>query len=151
QTRHAWGQTATTLAQEGYSAVTLDLRGHGESDWDPNGAYELGDFSSDLEQVLQKMPTKPVLVGASLGGLTALTLEGAAHAPHSRGLVLVDVTPRISPVGVSKILSFMGARSDGFSSVEEAADAVNEYLPHRKRPKDLSGLARNLRRGEDGR
>ena len=45
----------------------------------------------------------------------------------------------------------MGARPEGFASAEDAADFIAEYLPHRPRPKDVSGLAKNLRRGEDGR
>jgi pimeloyl-ACP methyl ester carboxylesterase len=39
----------------------------------------------------------------------------------------------------------MDSAPNGFASVEEAADAVSKYLPHRQRPKDTSGLKRNLR------
>src|ERR1700730_11710676 len=39
----------------------------------------------------------------------------------------------------------------GFANFEEAADAISEYLPHRPRPRDLSGLKRNLRLRDDGR
>src|SRR3546814_14158383 len=39
----------------------------------------------------------------------------------------------------------------GFASLEEAADAISAYNPHRPRPKDLSGLAKNLRQHEAGR
>ena len=37
QTRHSWHGTATTLADRGWRAVSLDMRGHGESHWDPDG------------------------------------------------------------------------------------------------------------------
>jgi pimeloyl-ACP methyl ester carboxylesterase len=66
-------------------------------------------------------------------------------------LVLVDVAPRLELPGVSRIVGFMTAHPDGFASLEEAAEAVSAYLPHRPRPNDLGGLAKNLRQGEDGR
>ena len=46
----------------------------------------------------------------------------------------------------------MGANAeDGFATLDDAADAIAAYQPHRPRPKDLSGLAKNLRLGDDGR
>jgi pimeloyl-ACP methyl ester carboxylesterase len=66
--------------------------------------------------------------------------------------VLVDVTPRLDPQGARHILDFMGAKvQDGFASLEEAADTIAAFIPHRQRPKDLSGLAKNLRLHPDGR
>lgn len=52
---------------------------------------------------------------------------------------------------MQRIVAFMGASPDGFASLEEVADAVASYLPHRPRPKDLGGLQKNLRVGPDGR
>jgi non-heme chloroperoxidase len=151
QTRHSWSGTAQRLAREGWHALSLDLRGHGESDWAPDGAYDLDDFVLDLIAVVRALPQRPVLVGASLGGMAALCAEGEAKEPLLAGVVLVDVTPRLEPQGVVRIVSFMTDRPDGFASLEEAADAVAAYRQHRARPSDLSGLEKNLRRGEDGR
>ncbi len=152
QTRQSWGGAARTLAGAGFHALTLDLRGHGESGWDPEGDYTTGAFVADLRGVLAQLPaTKPFLVGASLGGLTAMMAEGASPESVSRGVVLVDVTPRLEVRGVLRVIGFMRARPEGFASLEEAADAVADYLPHRRRPKDLGGLEKNLRRGDDGR
>jgi hypothetical protein len=64
---------------------------------------------------------------------------------------MVDVVPRLSPEGVAKITLFMRARPEGFASLEETADAVAAYNPHRPRPKDVTGLIKNLRRRADGR
>jgi non-heme chloroperoxidase len=86
-----------------------------------------------------------------MGGLISLTAAGEAREPSIRALVLVDVTPRVDPGGRARIIGFMRDRPDGFTSVEEAADAIAAYLPHRPRPKDLSGLHRNLRLKADGR
>lgn len=151
QTRHAWGGTARTLAAQGWYAVALDLRGHGNSDWAPDGNYDIDTFVGDLRRVLTHFERPPVLVGASLGGITALLTEGESPQPVSSAVVLVDITPRVEQQGVERILAFMTARLEGFTSLEEAADTVAQYIPHRPRPKDLSGLEKNLRKGPDGR
>ncbi len=151
QTRHAWGVTAQTLAARGWYAVSLDLRGHGESDWAPDGDYTIDAFVADLRSVMRHYTQTPALIGASLGGMTSLLTTGEAQTAVSRALVLVDITPRTNPEGTSRIRAFMTARPDGFSSLEEAAETIAAYLPHRPRPKNLSGLAKNLRLREDGR
>ncbi|HEY8156179.1 MAG TPA: alpha/beta hydrolase [Myxococcota bacterium] len=151
QTRHSWSGTALALAREGWRALSLDLRGHGESDWSPSGAYDLEDFVRDLAGVAHALPRPPVVVGASLGGMTALCAEGESQDGLLAAVVLVDVTPRLEPRGVIRIISFMTDRPEGFASLEEAADAVAAYREHRARPSDLAGLAKNLRRGDDGR
>jgi len=151
QTRHAWGGTAEALAREGWHAVAVDLRGHGESDWSPTRDYSVGAFVADVRACAARFRERPVLVGASLGGISALLAEGEAPAPLCAGLVLVDIAVRIELAGARRIISFMQARPEGFASLEEAADAVAAYLPHRRRPPDLAGLGRNLRRRADGR
>ena len=151
QTRHAWGGAAAALASDGFYAIALDARGHGESDWHPEGHYELAAFAADLAAVTARLERAPAVVGASLGGLTSLIAYAAAAAPPFRALVLVDVAPRLEPEGVSRVIGFMAANPEGFASVEEAAEAIAAYLPHRRRPRDLSGLSKNLRLRDDGR
>lgn len=150
QTRHAWGGTAEALAEDGWGPLAVDLRGHGESDWSPDGDYAFESFAADVAAVARACAGPPVLVGASLGGIASL-LAIAFHEAPARALVLVDVAPRIELAGAARIMQFMTARPDGFASLEEVADAVAGYLPHRERPRDLGGLAKNLRRGDDGR
>jgi pimeloyl-ACP methyl ester carboxylesterase len=151
QTRHSWGRAASELSARGYYVVALDLRGHGDSDWAPDSNYGIDAQVGDIRAVMRQMPTPPVLIGASMGGLIALTVAGEAAEPAARALVLVDVTPKVDPGGRARIIGFMRDRPDGFASIEEAADAITAYLPHRPRPRDLSGLRRNLRRHADGR
>ena len=151
QTRHAWGGTAKALARAGWYAVALDLRGHGESDWSPAGDYAFDRFADDTIAVARALG-RPAVVGASLGGLAGLLANARADGPSASHLVLVDVTPRMNPDGVDAIKAFMADRvEEGFASLEEAADAVARYLPHRPRPRDTGGLRKNLRRGDDGR
>jgi len=150
QTRHAWGGTAAALARHGWYAVALDMRGHGDSDWAADGDYTVDTLAADLHRVAAALG-RPAVVGASLGGITALLAEGEAATSISRALVLVDIAPRVEPAGVHRIVSFMTERPEGFASLEDAADAVAAYNAHRPRPADVSGLKKNLRLGPDGR
>jgi pimeloyl-ACP methyl ester carboxylesterase len=150
QTRHSWGRAAAELAASGYFVVSLDLRGHGDSDWAADGDYSLTTLSRDVQAVAAQLPARPVLVGASLGGIAALLAVGESDAPVARGLVLVDITPKIDPAGVKRITDFMNARPEGFATLDEAADAVANYMRGRPRPTAATGLLKNLR-WRDGR
>jgi len=151
QTRHAWGTTLQTLSSR-WHVLSVDLRGHGDSAWAPDGDYTIEAFASDVRAVTSTLPSPPVLVGASLGGLSSL-IAIADHPDEdiARALVLVDVAPRLEPAGIARIGEFMTAHLDGFASLEEVADVIHAYNPHRPRPKDLSGLTKNLRQRADGR
>ena len=153
QTRHSWAGTWRVLVEAGWHAWSLDLRGHGESDWSEDGDYSLDAFAGDIVTVTASLPTPPILVGASLGGLTSLVAVTEAPDPAqvARALVLVDVAHRVEVAGRERIGAFMTGNIDGFASLEEAADAIAAYNPHRPRPTDLSGLAKNLRQRPDGR
>lgn len=150
QTRHSWGHTARRLASSGWTAVSLDARGHGESEWDPGLDYSLDAFAGDLVAFLTTLERRSVLVGASLGGMTALTVAGE-HPDLVSGLVLVDVVVQVEPAGVERIREFMTAHTDGFGSLDEVADAIAAYNPLRRRPRNLEGLRKNVRLGADGR
>ena len=60
-------------------------------------------------------------------------------------MVLVDVVPRFEKSGSARIRDFMFGHLHGFRSLEEAADAIAAYLPHRTRPRNAEGLKKNLR------
>jgi len=150
QTRHSWGDTGQHLANQGFRAICLDARGHGDSDWDPEGRYLFEDFSADLDLVIQELPRRPVLVGASLGGFASLLYSGE-FPERVEALVLVDIAPTVQLKGVRRILSFMSRHGDGFASLEEVADAVAQYMPRRKRPPTMGGLQKNVRLSDDGR
>ena len=153
QTRHSWGTTLNALADKGWRAYAVDLRGHGESEWAADGDYTLDAFAGDVLAVSRTLDAPPALVGASLGGIASLAAIGE-HPDEAvaRALVLVDVAPRMEEQGRMRIGAFMAEHmTDGFASLDEVADAIQRYNPHRPRPSDLSGLAKNLRHGPDGR
>ncbi len=154
QTRQSWARTAQRLAAAGQTALSLDLRGHGDSDWSVDGSYGMQHNVRDLQALLAALDERPALIGASMGGLTALMTLGQAGdggLDTARCLVLVDVAPKMETAGLSRIRDFMQAAPDGFASVEDAADAVAAYLPGRARPQGSAGLLKNLRLGHDER
>ena len=151
QTRQSWGGTSQVLADVGFLALTVDQRGHGESDWAADGNYGISAYARDVRAVASQLGRPVALVGASLGGLASLLAVAEQPGVDATALVLVDVTPRMRQDGRDRIGDFMRGKPEGFASVEEAADAVSQYLPDRPRPKDVSGLRRNLRPGPDGR
>ncbi len=150
QTRHSWGTALTRLADSGFRACALDLRGHGESSWSADGEYQIVSHVGDITQILQFFGRPAALVGASLGGAVGLVTAAELPAMVS-ALVLVDIAPRPKAAGVAEIVAFMRDTLKGFDTVDEAADAVARYLPHRPRPPDQSGLLKNLRLRDDGR
>ncbi|MXP23507.1 alpha/beta fold hydrolase [Gordonia sp. HNM0687] len=157
QTRHSWDRSARALQAIGWEVITLDARGHAQSDWSPEGDYRIGVLVDDLLAIVDQVSDldgpdlgRPVVVGASMGGMTGLIAEGE-HPGLLRALVLVDITPRIEPEGVARIAEFMRSAPDGFADLEAVADAVSAYRPNHPRPKNIEGLRKNVRTGEDGR
>ncbi len=160
QTRHAWRATAAELARRGWTAYAVDQRGHGDSEWVADGGYTFPNFASDVKSVADELARKhgvrPAAIGASMGGVASMLAEGETFRDTGdhvlSSLVLVDITPRVDYEGVDKVQGFMRAHAkEGFATIEEAADAVAAYLPHRPRPKSTEGLKKNLRLGPDGR
>tara|TARA_B100001057_G_C22785652_1_gene925437 strand:+ start:366 stop:1211 length:846 start_codon:yes stop_codon:yes gene_type:complete len=151
QTRHAWGATTKKLSECGFYTLAIDLRGHGDSDWCPNGDYAIENFRDDLVSIIKQIDRPASLVGASLGGMISLSLAGdESLSKHCNALIMVDIGINPNEDGSNEILNFMRSGSDGFGSIEEASDAISKYLPHRQKPKDLSGLKKNLRLKYDG-
>jgi len=139
------------LIERGYFVVNYDARGHGESDWSASGDYSLDALSSDLLAVRGTIDGPVAFVGASMGGMTSFYTIGISSDLVADALVMVDIALRPAEEGADKIQKFMTANHDGFADLNEAADAVAAYNPDRPRPKDPSGLMRNLRLRDDGR
>lgn len=151
QTRHSWGNSAIEVARRGWHAIAYDHRGHGDSGWSADGAYPIGRFAADQLAIARQLPRPPVLVGASLGGLSAMLAQGELDPDAFAAVVLVDVTPRLNPAGAMNIIGFMREHAEeGFASLQEAADIIAEYTG-RPRRRNLDGLGKNLRLGADGR
>jgi pimeloyl-ACP methyl ester carboxylesterase len=145
QNRFSWKNTGRVLADEGFHVVALDSRGHGDSDRAPDADYHVETLTADVIQVLDAIDRPVNLIGASMGGLTGILAADLAGPDRVTRLVLVDVVPRFEKNGSARIREFMFSGLHGFGSLEEAADAVAAYLPHRTRPRSPEGLKKNLR------
>jgi pimeloyl-ACP methyl ester carboxylesterase len=145
QNRFSWKNTGQVLADEGFHVVALDSRGHGDRDRAPNADYDVETLTSDVMHVLDAIGRPVNLIGASMGGLTGILVADEAGPDRVTRLVLVDVVPRFEKNGSARIRDFMFSGLHGFGSLEEAADAVAAYLPHRTKPRSPEGLKKNLR------
>jgi non-heme chloroperoxidase len=151
QTRHSWQSTAGRVAEAGFRTLSVDARGHGDSDWAADGDYSIDAFAGDLRAVATRLGRPVALVGASLGGLASLIAAGEEPAVDCSAVILVDVTPRVNEIGRGEILNFMRLSATGFRSLDEAAGAITRHLPGGSRSPSKDGLRRNLRRCDDGR
>ncbi len=150
QNRHSWHKTGQILAERGYHVIALDTRGHGDSDRAPDADYAIETLTADAVAVIEAIGRPVALIGASMGGLTSILVADEAGPQRVTKLVLVDVVPRYEKDGSARIRDFMASHIDGFDSLEQAADAVAAYLPHRTKPRSPEGLKKNLR-SRDGR
>jgi pimeloyl-ACP methyl ester carboxylesterase len=145
QNRFSWKNTSQILADQGFHVVALDSRGHGDSDRAPNANYSVDALCADTMAVLEQIGRPVALIGASMGGMTGMLVADEAGPEKVTQLVLVDVVPRYEKDGSARIRDFMASGKDGFETLEQAADAVAAYLPHRTRPRSPAGLKKNLR------
>jgi pimeloyl-ACP methyl ester carboxylesterase len=145
QNRYSWKNTCQILADDGLHVVALDSRGHGDSDRAPNADYSVDTLCTDTHSVLDQIGRPTILIGASMGGMTAMPVAHEAGPDKVTKLVLVDVVPRYEKDGSARIREFMASGLNGFESLDEAADAVASYLPHRAKPRSPEGLKKNLR------
>src|SRR5581483_9794719 len=140
QTRHSWAGAMNALVDAGYHVINYDSRGHSDSGWAADGAYSMRDRAKDLHGILEEVHGPVALVGASMGGNTALYVSASHGGFPLKALVLVDIVPEPSEEGIKHIRAFMERNIDGFDSLDEVVEAVASYNPHRPRPKDASGL-----------
>jgi pimeloyl-ACP methyl ester carboxylesterase len=132
-----------------YHLLAPDLPNHGDSDPVEDDIGSRHVLAGTLPPLYDQFGIAPaVVVGASLGGITAITLA-AARPDLVGGIVLIDIGHRLEEEGVKRIIDFLGAH-ESFGSLSEAATAIARYLPQRKEVRPES-LTRNLRQRSDGR
>jgi pimeloyl-ACP methyl ester carboxylesterase len=129
----------------------MDMRGHGDSAWAPSPpAYNMDHLIRDSRAIVSAIGERPVALGASVGGMSALLSEGEMPGQY-RAMVLVDIAPRLEKEGVDKISAFMRTGVEGFPDLGAAGEAIARYSTHRRRASNLDGLKKNLRLRDDGR
>lgn len=155
QNRHYWAKAARALISAGRYVISLDLRGHGDSDWAADQDYSLDAFIADLLAVLEQVQVKPAIVGSMLGGLIGLTAIGERTLHDTDeiagALILANSNPRIQNDRRLRITDFLSSRPEGFASLEDAAATLTAYRGCEPDARTAGSLRRNLRKREDGR
>jgi pimeloyl-ACP methyl ester carboxylesterase len=146
-TAHTWDFTCLQLRHD-YRCLALDLRGHGDS----GGEGIVVDpplLRDDIHGAVAHLGLKEfVLIGMSLGGLTAMAYA-AAFSRTLNGVVIVDASPTIREEGGREIGQFTRARP-AFASLDEAIEAAHKFNPARPKEHLRYSLLHNLRAGADG-
>ncbi|HMO76838.1 MAG TPA: alpha/beta fold hydrolase [Sphingopyxis sp.] len=103
QTRAVWASIAEALEQAGRRVISLDLRGHGGSEWPEDGRYDFDALVEDLRAVLAQLASRPVVVASTLGGWVASAALERDAALLASGLVLVDMPVHVDPAVSQRI------------------------------------------------
>ena len=147
QQGHSWDFVALSLAAD-YRVLALDARGHGDSQWAPDGDYSLDAHLRDLDGLVDVLGLEQfILVGHSMGGRNGYAF--ASLRPEKvKALVIVDTGPEFRPQGEARIRMFREL-PDEMDSYQEFATRVQEYTG---RPRDqvLGALKYIIRRRPDG-
>src|ERR1700730_2695906 len=116
----AFNAMARRLCDRGH-IIAMDVRGHGESAWSPDGAYQYADQAGDLAAFVDQLGIERfVLIGTSMGGVIAMVYAGQ-HGGRLRGLVLNDIGPEVE-TGSSRITGLVRSRPADFASLDEAME-----------------------------
>jgi pimeloyl-ACP methyl ester carboxylesterase len=134
----------------GRRAIAIDLRGHGDSTWDPAGRYGVEQHATDVLQIIDALELrKYVIVGHSLGGAVAIRL--AARRPEAvDSLLIVDYGPNLNPEGAARVRSDFRESQRVWTSVAQYAEWLCEHRPLARRSALLEIAASALRPQSDG-
>jgi len=142
-TAHTWDLVSLALRGD-FHCVALDLRGHGDSEWSPTLEYGPDAHARDIGGVIEQLELRgPVLVGQSLGGLSAMTYAARA-AEEPAGIAMVDVGPKVQSTGVKRVADFVMG-DPGHGSVEDFVDRAHAFNPRRDPRLLRYSLLHNLR------
>jgi len=147
---HLWDDFVPSIAPH-YRVLAVDQRGHGDSDWDPDGHYETSYLVRDLEDLTEALQIdRFVLIGFSMGGRAAMSFAGR-HPERLAGLVIIDIGPEIDPRGMIRIGQENQSQSAPvFSSIDEYASMLSLNYPAGQ-PQAILRMAKyGLRERDDG-
>jgi esterase len=147
QNAHTWDTVAMALD---VPLLAPDLPGHGHSDSPAPGAGAgAAPNAADMAAVIERhAPEAEVIVGMSLGGLTAIVLA-AARPDLVRRLVLVDITPGVTGEKAKAIHDFVRGPAT-FPSFDELLARTMEFNPTRSESSLRRGILHNATQLDDG-
>jgi pimeloyl-ACP methyl ester carboxylesterase len=146
QNAHTWDTVALAL---GRPLLSVDLPGHGHSDWRADGAYSPMNLADDVAVVVAThAPHARIVVGMSLGGLTAMELA-VRHPALVRSLVMVDITPGVNAAKTKAITDFVDG-PQAFASFDDLLARTKEHNPTRTESSLRRGILHNAHQQSDG-
>jgi esterase len=123
-TADAWARVAEALAAE-YHLIAPDLRGHGESEWDPQERYSDDQLAADVHALVQQLGLLPfTLIGHSMGGAVAFTYA-ATYPEDVKRLVIEDSAPLPAGRRLTELRTTFASRAE----VEQSVRAANPTMP----------------------
>ena len=147
QNSHTWDTVVLALGQPG--ALCVDLPGHGHSSRRDDGLYDPRSNADAVAEVIRaEAPDAEVVVGMSLGGLTANALA-ARHPALVRRMVVIDVTPGVNRDKAKDVTDFI-AGPQAFANFGEIFDRTVQFNPTRSRSSLRRGILHNAHRLSDG-
>ena len=138
-----WFDKVTPAFANRFHVLSLDQRGHGESQWAEPPAYGTQDFTGDLLELMDQLGwSRMTVVGHSMGGHNAMTFA-AWHPERVRALVIIDSRPAI-PAERLQFMHARGRRMPRAHPTEEAAVQAFRLLPRETfaEPAFMAHLAR---------
>lgn len=146
QNAHTWDTVALALDRP---LVAIDLPGHGHSDWREDHEYTPRSNADDVAVAIRALaPDAAMVVGMSLGGLTAFCLT-QQHPDLVRKLAIVDVTPGTDHAKAEPIIAFISG-PEKFASFQEILDRTIQYNPTRTESSLRRGVIHNAKELPDG-
>lgn len=147
QNAHTWD--TVILALRPVPALAIDLPGHGRSGWRQDRRYDPVASAADVASMVEAIaPDAELVVGMSLGGLTAFSL--AAQRPDLvRRLLVVDVTPGVNRDKAADVHAFIEGPQT-FANFGEIFDRTVEFNPTRTPESLRRGILHNAHREPDG-
>lgn len=142
QTCHSWDFVALAFSDR-YRVIALDQRGHGDSQWAPDGDYAPETQQKDIAAVVDGLGLNDfTLMGLSMGGRNSFTYAGN-HTDKIKALVIVDAGPQNMRAGSGNIRSFV-QQEDELDSVDAFVDRVLKYNPRRDPVQVRGSIMHNL-------
>ena|SRR6202035_228700 len=125
---YIWNEFLPTIASH-YEAFALDLRGHGDSEWDPEARYDAQAHVADVVHVIRVLNLhRLVLIGHSMGGEIAMRVAMEC-AKRIVGLVIVDFAPTLDPEGIELVRAEVAASHQTYRCAEDYASWLAERRP----------------------
>jgi len=148
QTCHSWDFVSLAMCDR-FRVLSLDQRGHGDTDWAPDGDYSPEGYWTDLNAVAEALDLRDfVLMGLSMGGRNAISYA-ANHPGRVKALVVVDSAPIMEKAGSERMQRFVQG-DDELDSVDAFVKRVQEYNPLRPAEQIRGSIMHNLKQLRNG-